>query len=268
MYLHDVESSFTKGGGLLSRMDPRSRLLCAGMLTVGAVLSEHLTLNLAWYGLAVVLLTLSGVTWWQTRAGLVSVNVFMMFIWLTLPLTMPGTPSTWSPDWLVGLGLPLSEEGLQLSLQLTLKANTSMLFLLALCGTLDLNAFGSALQGLGVPATFVTLFILICRHLSCLREEFRMSLQALRLRASEARGLRAMSLYACLVGSVLVRSADRAEMVRMALLCKPGPLLYTSALRLHWTWKDTSVCGVSLALCLCVLLLGHGGVIEVALAGF
>lgn len=268
MYLHDDERSSTRDCGLPSRMDPRSRLLCAGILTVGAVLSDSLTLNLAWYGLSVVLLTLSGVAWRQTRTALVSVNLFMLFIWLTLPLTMPGTFSTLTPDWMSGLGLSLSEEGLRLAMQLTLKANTSMLFLLAFCGTLDLNAFGSALQGLGVPAMFVTLFILVCRHLFCLRDEFRLSLQALRLRASEARGLQAMSLYACLVGSVLVRSADRAEMVRMALLCKPGPLLYTSALRLHWTWKDTSVCGFSVALCLCVLLLGQGGVIEVALAGF
>ena len=252
-------------------LDPRARLLCAAGCAVGVSLAASLTAAALWcaLGFTALLPTVLGQAADRTdgrrvRAGLLSVNAFMLAVWCTLPLTLP---------W---------PEAAALASLLTLKANAALFFLLALCSGLSLAQAASALHALGLPPTLVTLFLLTCRHLHDLRQDFAVSLQALRLRVPAPHWRRALYLYACLLCSVLVRANDKATALRMALTCRlsrPGyqdrhdeSHSFTSALpralygRLHWSWRETGLCALSLLLCLLTALNPFGDHLAQALA--
>lgn len=262
MYLHDLttapaETAEKTGHGL----DPRARLLCAVGCAVGASLATSLAAAALWCALgftALVIAMAYGLPWRRVRGGFLSVNAFILAVWCTLPLTLP-----WA-------------EAMNMATLLTLKANAALFFLLALCAALTLPQTASALHALGVPSTLVTLFMLTCRHLHDLRQDFAVSLQALHLRIPAPGWRRALYLYACLVCSVLVRASDKANTLRMALSFRHGgdSQGLTRALpkslhgRLHWTWKETGLCALSLLFCALTALNISGDHLAQALARF
>lgn len=261
MHLH---SRITESANSAPTLDPRALLLCAAGCAVGISMVTSLTAAALWcvLGLTALMLSLltlpAGLPWQRVRGGLLSVNGFMLAVWCTLPLTLP---------W---------PEALELATLLTLKANAALLFLLALCAPLSLAQVASALHALGVSPALVTLFLLTCRHVHDLRQDFAISLQALRLRVPSPGFRRALYLYACLVCSVLVRANDKANALRMALACRHTEgehslsHILPSALhgRLHWTWKETSLCALSLLLCALTALNLTGDSLAEALAHF
>lgn len=246
-----LESTMLEADGQKERsLDPRARLCCAVLLGGCAVLASSLGEAMIWAVVAVACL----VTRPHAARGLrafAGLNGFMVMVWLTTPMSVPGeTVYTLGP-------LHLTREGVMLATLLTVKANASLGFLLAFCGNMDTVSFGAALQRMGTPSSLVILFMLLCRHLFTLREEFMATMRALRLRTrKKRRGMReTLYLYACMLCSVLVRCTDKAERVRMAIQCKRGSLQYDTESRLCWRLRDTVAC----ALCVvAVLISGYG----------
>lgn len=263
MYLHDLTTASTDVPSDASAhapgttLDPRARLLCAAGCAVGASLATSLAAVALWCALGITALLvamLHGLPLQRVRAGLFSVNAFMLAVWVTLPLSLP---------W---------PEALDMATLLTLKANAALFFLLALCAALSLAQAASALHALGLPSALVTLFLLTCRHLHDLRQDFAVSLQALHLRVPSPGWRRALYLYACLVCSVLVRANDKATALRMALSARHGG--DTRALpkalhgRLCWTWRETGLCALSLIFCALTALNISGDHLAQALTRF
>jgi len=74
---------------------------------------------------------------------------------------------------------------------------------------------------LGIPDKMVQLFFFTYRYIHVIYEEYQRLLRALKIRGFRARSnLHTYRTYAYLVGMLLVKSYERAERVREAMLCR------------------------------------------------
>lgn len=142
-------------------------------------------------------------------------NFFILFIWLTVPVTVPG-------ESLVSLGpLSLSREGLALALGVTLKCNAILLCFLALLADLDVPLAGYALERLRVPAKLVFLFLFTCRYIHVIGEEWQKLQTAAKLRGFVARSsLHTYRTIGNMLGLTLVNSLDRSRRIYEAMLLR------------------------------------------------
>lgn len=107
------------------------------------------------------------------------------------------------------------------AMALVLKANTLLLALTALVGTLEPAALGDALERLRVPRAFTRLLLLTVRYVEVLRREMGRMRQAMRVRGFRpALDRRTLQCLGHLVGMLLVRAFDRADRVAMAMRCR------------------------------------------------
>lgn len=196
-----------------SRFAPRARLLGGLLLSLEAVLAQD------WP--AAALLLLLGLAFCPASGGgrdlrrlLLPLNFFLAFIWATLPV-----------DWLGPDSPAFSRPGFDLCVLITLKANAAAVFLFMLLNGLSPAQLADALREFRLPDKFCTLFILLCRHIQILQQSLHASLLAAKLRPRPPRQRDRLKIYAYVLGSTLVHAADRAEMVRLALLCKGDLLL-------------------------------------------
>lgn len=227
----------------LEGCSPKARLFCTLLITLALVLSNNIEQAGGFCLLGLCLAGMGHIAPARLGRTLVSVNLFMLFVWLSLPFTVPGTPLFFGT---LSGPLKISVEGVELAALLSLKANGAALFLLVLCGSLSLHCLGRTLQSCGLSRKFVVFFILLCRHITGLRQEFSLSMHALRLRTAHLRGMQRLRVHACLVCSLLVRSADHAEKVRMALECKPASLQYAEDKAQDQSiWPDIILCSLA-----------------------
>jgi cobalt/nickel transport system permease protein len=143
------------------------------------------------------------------------VNVFVLFLWLTVPLTMPG--EIWAR-----LGpVEVSRQGCLLVWLVTLKSNAILLAFLALVASMDAPTMGHALDRLGVPSKLVFLFLFTYRYLHVIAEEWRRLVTAARLRGFTPKtGMHTYRTVGNLLAMVLVNSFDRAGRVYQAMVLR------------------------------------------------
>lgn len=150
----------------------------------------------------------------QLGRRLAAVNLFLLFLWLTLPLELAGRP-----DALLELGpLCFHATGLWLALCISLKANAIALCLLCLLDAASVTANARALQRLGLPRKLVTLLLLTHAHLGRLRREYAELFHAARLRGfAPGCSLRSLRVWGWLLGALLARSWQTSEAVAQAM---------------------------------------------------
>ncbi|MDR0621278.1 MAG: energy-coupling factor transporter transmembrane protein EcfT, partial [Deltaproteobacteria bacterium] len=105
------------GGGFLARLDPRVKLIALVVWSFVLALATGFPGALAGLGGSVVLAVLSGPEKpWAFLRRLAAINLFLLFIWLVLPFSMPGEP-------LAHIGpLTLTRQGLLLTGRLSVQA--------------------------------------------------------------------------------------------------------------------------------------------------
>ena len=179
-----------------------------------AVLREPLAAGAA-LALSVAILGLSRPPQKQLCKRVALVNVFVLFLWLTVPPTMPGTP-------LLTLGpLTASHEGIALVWLATLKSNAILLTFLALVATMDSPTMGHALERLGVPTKLVFLFLFTYRYLHVIADEWQRLSTAARLRGFTPRtGMHTYRTIGNMLAMVLVNSFDRSGRVYQAMVLR------------------------------------------------
>jgi cobalt/nickel transport system permease protein len=143
------------------------------------------------------------------------VNTFVLFLWATVPATMPG-------ETVLAVGpISFSREGLALAGLVTLKSNAILLAFLALVTTMDSPTMGHALDRLGVPPKLAFLFLFTYRYLHVIAEEWQRLVTAARLRGFVPRtGMRSYRTIAHLLAMVLVNSFDRSGRVYQAMILR------------------------------------------------
>jgi cobalt/nickel transport system permease protein len=206
---------FSQTAGPLRRVDARVKLLAAAGLSVLVCLLTDFRLLAVALAVSAVLLALA-----RPRGGwlvrrMAAANTFVALIWATVPWTTPGAAlAAWGP-------FAVSREGLLIAAAVTLKCNTIVALLIALCGTSRLHALAHALGRLGLPGKLVTAGYLTVRYVHLVHAE------AVRMRhAAAVRGfrpganLRTYRTFAAFVGTLLLRTHDRAGRVYDAMRCR------------------------------------------------
>jgi cobalt/nickel transport system permease protein len=117
--------------------------------------------------------------------------------------------------------LPVWPEGLVAAIRLCLKAPTLLTLMLVLVATSPPAGNRKAAQALHVPAVLIQLFVLSYRYLFLLIDELGRVRIALRVRGYRNRmSLHCFRTAGHVAGTMLVRSALRAERVGQAMRCR------------------------------------------------
>ncbi len=140
------------------------------------------------------------------------VNVFVCFLWATLPLTVPGeSAATLGP-------FAFSREGIRLALLATLKCNAVLLSFLALVAGLAPHSIGSALERLRVPEKLVFLFFFTSRYIHVVGEEWRRLRTAAALRGFvPANTLHTYRTVGNMLGLTCVNAVGRSRRIYEAM---------------------------------------------------
>jgi len=201
--------------GLVQGFDPRLRIAAAAAFAVVTVSLHRLDALAVMLGIAVLLALAARLPLGPTLRRLAALDAFMAVVLLTLPFSIAGTA-------FLTLGpLSASWEGLFRAIEIVLKANAVVLTVLALAGTLEVVTVGHALAALGAPRKLVHLFLLTVRYIGALRDQYAQLRDAMRVRAFRlTASWHAWRSLGWLFGMVMVRSAERADRVLMAMKCR------------------------------------------------
>ncbi len=199
----------------IARMDPRLRFLAALMFAILVSMSqrwETLGMAIVWAGLVARDSQLFrqgfGKRWLR-------LNQLMILFWCLLPFTVPGHPVV-----LFEL-ISLSDAGLVLAAQLTLKMNAIVLVYMGLVATMPIATLGHALHRLRVPDKLVFLLWLTYRYVFVLEQEFQRLITAAKMRGFQPKtNLHTYKTYAYLLGMLFVRASWKAEQVHQAMKCR------------------------------------------------
>lgn len=232
------DEPFAHGASLVHHFDPRVRLGTAILSSITvALLHTPLAATLALV-LGACVLALSQPPWPVLWRRMAMVNVFVVFLWLIVPLTMPG-PAAWT----VGR-ISFSQAGLELTTLITLKANAIVCIFLALIATMNFPTMGHALRQLRVPAKVVFLFLFAYRYVHVIAAEWQRLRTSARLRGFvPGTNPRTYAVIGNLVGMVLVNSFDRSQRVYQAMILRGFSGKFTTLARFRATTRDTVLAG-------------------------
>lgn len=234
----------------ISQYDPRVRVIAAFVYALAIAFSENfLTLGIGLFVSILCLLTVRRLNR-QTGRTLFEINLFVLFLFIFLPLSLPGTPM-----FRFG-GLVWSYAGLFRAAAITLKVNAIMLMFMTLIMSMEPVQFGLALQRLGCPAKLSTMLFFTIRYLDVIQDEYRQLTKAMKLRGFyPGYNRHTFTTYGYLVGMLLVKSLDRAERIVQAMKCRGFRNRFLSLTPLHFTWQDRALSVVFGALILLLLSL-------------
>jgi cobalt/nickel transport system permease protein len=199
----------------LRQVDPRWRIVAVVLFALLVVsLSDLLALTAA-LALAVVAMVHVKLPSGPTLKAMLAMDTFMIFLVVSLPFTTPG--DAFFTLW----GLPATWQGLNLAVQIGLKANAVVLALLVLAGTMGPVTLGHALARLKVPPMLVHLLLFTVRYVEVLNDEYRRLRIAMRTRGFRiGTNVHSARSIGYLLGMLLIRAFDRSERVLKAMKCR------------------------------------------------
>jgi len=227
------DEPFAHGRSLVHAVDPRFRLVAAFVCAV--CLAVVRTPEAAWFGfgIAALLLALSRPPMRPVLRRLAVVNVFIAFLWLTVPLTSGGDViAAWGP-------LEVSRAGVLLTLLVTIKSNAIVMTFLALVATMDSPTIGYALERLRFPSKLVFLFLFTYRYLHVIADEWHKLHGAARLRGFAPKtNMHTYRTFGNMLGMVFVHSFDRSVRVYEAMILRGFSGRFQSVTAFRATSRD------------------------------
>ena len=211
MHLDD----FSKGRGLIHRIDPRTKLLILIPLIFYIALSyqmKFLLLSLTLAVLATLIFRLNLKELWRR---LIPPNLFVLFFFIVLPFSVPGH------EIFQIFGLSYSLEGFRKAISIAIKANTIVLFTILLLGTIPVYRLTHALRTLHVPDKLIQLFFFCYRYLTVLHDDYTSILNGMKARGFHPRSnVRTYRWLANLTGVLTIRSFDHSQKIYQAMLSR------------------------------------------------
>lgn len=231
-----IAEPFSQGTSLLHRADPRVKIVAGITFSFLVAMSQRLEALTAATAFSLMLLFVARLPLREVLRRLALVNGFIFFLWLVLPLTIPG----WT---LVNVGsLTLSREGVLLAGFITLKCNTILVAFLALFTTCSSFTLFHAMSHMHVPNKIVQLFFFCGRYIHLFQTEYQRLRTAMRIRGFQPRtNLHTYRSFAYLIGMLLVRSVDRSERIYRAMLCRGFEGAYPTLVNFSITRKDLAL---------------------------
>jgi len=228
-----IAAPFATGNSLIHRLDPRIRLIAALILTFPTAVLHDQSAALAGLASGILLVLLARLPLIKVLARLAVVNVFILFLWVFIPFSLPGTELlAWGP-------LKATQEGVDLALLITIKSNAIVLSLMALLGTISVQDLGPAMQHLKVPGKLCHILLFTYRYVFVIHQEYVTMRQAMRARGFKPKtDKHTYRSYAWLIGMLLVKSWDRAERVYDAMRCRGFRNRFYSLTKFTTSTKD------------------------------
>lgn len=197
--------SFASGNSLFHRRDARVKLIAAFTLSLILALNSEMRVAIAGCIICGILLILSKPDPRTVLKRIALVNIFTLFLFITLPLTYSGD----------------SFSGIEIATLITLKTNAIFCCFLALIATSSAASLGYALDTLGLPTKLTFLFLFSYRQLFIINQEYERLKRAARLRGFTPRNnLHTYRTYSYLFAMTLVKSWNRADRVHQAMLLR------------------------------------------------
>jgi len=197
--------SFTSGNTLFHKRDARVKLIGAMVLSLVLALNSDMTVAVAGCIFSAILLVLSKPDPQLFLKRIALVNIFTLFLFITLPLTYSGDSSS----------------GLAIATLIALKTNAIFFCFLSLIATSNAASLGYALQNIGMPTKLTFLFLFSYRQLFIINQEYKRLQRAARLRGFiPGSNLHTYRTYSNLFAMTLVKSWNRADRVHQAMLLR------------------------------------------------
>jgi len=226
---------------VIGHIDPRVKIVVVFFFSLMVAISERFLVLLSALAADLFIVAIAGISAKEITRRLIPVNVLVLFLWLFLPFTFSGEP-------LFSIGtLSVSREGILHAARISIKSNTIMLMLIALAVSTSIFTLGHALHELGIPKKLVHLFFFTYRYIHVIYREYIRLVNAMKIRGfNPGTNLHTYRTFAYMVGMLLVKSADRAQRVHNAMLCRgfKGDLYSLSAFSLE---KKDIICLVLMA---------------------
>ncbi len=205
--------ALANGNSPIHNLDPRIKVLTAAVFVVCVVSFDKYTIG-AMLPFALFLVLVAGLA--EIPLGLIGrklvlVSPFALFLGMFNPL-LDQQPLLTIGSVVISGGW-ISFASIMLRFALTVGA---ILLLVAVTG---FNSVCMALERLGMPRIFAVQLLLLYRYIFVLMEEGIRMYRARQLRAFHGRGL-GMRTFGLLVGSLLLRTLDRAQRIHLAMLCR------------------------------------------------
>jgi len=214
-----IEEPFADGNSPLHRRDARVKIVAACVLTLIVALTSSFLVATGALADACLLLLVARLPTGRVVKHVLAVNIFTLFLWLTLPCTYS---SAHGGDVLIAIGpLVLSRDGIRLCALITLKSNAIVLTLMALLSTSSIASLGHGLEGLGAPPRLCFMLLSTYRYIFVIYQEYQRLQRAARMRGFVARtNLHTYKTYSYLLAMTLVKSWNRARRVHQAMLLR------------------------------------------------
>ncbi len=210
-----IDEPFATGSTYFHRRDARVKLIGAAIMSLVLALNTSIAAAVAGCLVTGTLLILSRPDPLTFGKRIATVNIFTLFLWLTLPLTYGGD------DVVQFFFLNLQRDGLRMAGLITLKTNGIFFCFLALLATSTTVSLGHGLEKLRIPRKLTFLLLFSYRQLFVIHQEYQRLQRAARLRGFiPANSFHTYRTYSNLFGMTLVKSWNRAERVHQAMVLR------------------------------------------------
>lgn len=207
-----IKEPFATGNTLFHRRDTGVKIIGATAISVVLASSNSFPAVTVGSVICLVLLLLSRPGPKQLLKRIATVNIFNLFLLVTLPLSYGGV------DILHTRLFDISLDGLLLAYLITLKSNAILFCFLALLATSSTTELGHALERLHAPRKLVLLLLFTYRQLFVIHQEYLRLQQAAKIRGFlPTNSLHTYRTYSHLFGMTMVKSWNRAHRVQQAM---------------------------------------------------
>lgn len=196
---------------VISRADSRERVILAFLLAMMiAVTKSTISVSLL-FVYSIILIVLAGIPSKRILKRLTVLDGILLTLWITLPLSAGGASFHVGP-------ITIYREGIRLALLITIKANSALLSIYALLGTMSFIELFNALEDLKVPRKLLLLTHFTFRYADVIATEADVIYKAMLLRGFTHKfRIKTLRGYGLLMGMIFVKSYRRADRVMMAM---------------------------------------------------
>ena len=249
-----------KGDSFLSRVSPWTKLSFLVLVVVFVTVSRDLLLLLGLYLAVLALYALARLPVGKLLRWYLLPLLFVLSLVGILAWTQPGDPVIGLTP--LGIPLTLTDAGVRLVVQLTVKTLTTVTFSLLFLMTTRYEHFAGMISRI-FPDPLDQVFLMAYRFFFLTLDMASSILKAFRSRGGAlVRGLRSQgTLLAGVIGLLFVRSFDRAERVHRAMVARGYRGSYASSARVPApAWAEYAALGLAiLAFGAAVVLAPAGG---------
>lgn len=217
-----MDEEFAHSESIMHVVDPRVKIIVAFCFILLVATTKSFTVVTVALSVSIMLVLMARLPLRMVTKRLLAANSFVLFLWLTLPITYGGEP-------LFELGpLSVAKEGVTLATLITLKTNTIVLSIIALLATSTIASLGHALEGLGLPGRLCFLLLFSYRYIFVIYNEYQKLSRAAQMRCFQpSTSIHTYKTVAYLFGMTLVNSYNRGTRIHQAMLlrCFNGQLI-------------------------------------------